>query len=282
MQVVRKSRNQNRKGSANQGNQTARNSDTGKTSTKLGKNPKTEQGNASSSKDRKGKEEQRGEPKKGKVTVQVGKANGSEATLTKESPATSPTQVWRMVGLKSKEASVTPGPQPTGRPGADLTMPDQTELEPTDLNPAHKSSSTDLFLPVKNGPSEPGSAANHQVSKSIRDHHRGNSMSNSHPKKRKETKLRVAKKGHGTRPGMGNGKRAQKKQSSTTHRKAAEDLLDQLLSRPPAETSATNNRENNDPMAEAADLHPTGADGDQEPIAADLVGFGTPPAELAT
>ncbi|CAI0422378.1 unnamed protein product [Linum tenue] len=148
MQVTRKSRSQNRKGQANHGsaqsNQTGRINDGGKTSTKSGKNPKHEQGNSNISKDRKGKEELKAEPKKGKANLQMGKTNVSDANLAKEGQASGPPQKWRTVGLKPKEASLASSSQPIGETAskADLTMTNPSEKEPIILNPAHKPSSS--------------------------------------------------------------------------------------------------------------------------------------------
>ncbi|CAI0560220.1 unnamed protein product [Linum tenue] len=74
MQVIRKSRSQNRKGQTNhgsaQGNQTGRSYEAGKAPLKMGKKSKDEQGNSVFLKVRKGKEELKGDPKKGKATLQ--------------------------------------------------------------------------------------------------------------------------------------------------------------------------------------------------------------------
>ncbi|CAL1360489.1 unnamed protein product [Linum trigynum] len=108
---INTTRNQSNVGAA-QGNQTGRNGDPGKVTIKSGKNPENEQGNLVNGKDKKGKEEQKGELKKGKAATHSGKSNGTEAIPNKANLVAGPTQIWRMVGPKTKEASLASNSQP--------------------------------------------------------------------------------------------------------------------------------------------------------------------------
>ncbi|CAL1353481.1 unnamed protein product [Linum trigynum] len=187
-----------------------------------------------------------------------------------------------MVGLKTKKASIASDSQPIGKSGADLTMLDQTKIEPTDLNPAHKPSSAKLIPPLGGGLSALGEDAVPRESNSIREHHIGKSRRVcSPPKKKKDTNLRVAKKSHGLRPGTGNGKRPQKKHSNSSHRKAVEELLVQLQYLPPAGAPILGTREDNVPMNEITEPQTTGTEGDQASVDAAQVENGAPLAESA-
>ncbi|CAI0476314.1 unnamed protein product [Linum tenue] len=272
-------RSQNRKGQTNHGsaqvNPTGRSNEAGKALSKTGKKPKDEQGNSNISRDRKGKEELEGVPKKGKATSQMGKANVSEVNLAKESPVSGPTQVWRMVGLKTKEVSKPSNSQPIGETTteADLTMLDQSENEPIMLNPTHKPSAAQPDPPLGNVISTPGENASPQISNSIREHHRGKAkQARASPKKKKDSILRVAKKSHDPRSGSGNSKRSSKKQSNPAHRKAVEELLDQIQSLPPVGASSSGSKEKNEDMEVIAEPQSTGIEGDQEPVATALEG----------
>ncbi|CAL1399677.1 unnamed protein product [Linum trigynum] len=281
MQVSRKSRNQNRKGPPNhgsaQGNQTGRSVEAGKAPLRMGKKSKDEQGNSGLLKDKKGKDELKGDPKKGK-------ANVSDAILTKESTGPGPSQVWRMVGLKPKVTPNVANSQPIGESTneADSNMMDQTEIDPASLRPTHNPFVAQPDPPTGNPSSAPGENETPQNINSIREHRRGKaSKPRDSPKKKKDSILRVAKKNHESRSGTGNNKRPAKKQSNPIHRQAVEELLAQLQSMPTVGTSSSGSKESKESMDVIAEPLSTGMGGNLEPEATALVGSEPPLAKPA-
>ncbi|CAI0430132.1 unnamed protein product, partial [Linum tenue] len=305
MQVFRKSRSQNRKGEVSQGSAqgipTDRKVDTGKAASKSGKNQRQEKGIPKISKDKKGKEEPRGDLRKGKAAMQNGKAIVAEDNLGKVNQAPGPSQVWRLVGTKYKEVSMASSPKPIEESEADLKMLDPSENEPNNnMNSIRKTSSAESGLPFDsevaspgkvdgpefaspgndNGPkfAHPGKGAGPRNLKSIREHIRGKAVST--PKKKKDPNLRVAKKSHEMRSGTGSSKRAPKKQDNPNHRKAVEELLAQIQSMPPVGSSCSGSKAENDAMEEIAE-QPTRTEGNQIPITTAPMGDEPPLAKPA-
>ncbi|CAL1378761.1 unnamed protein product [Linum trigynum] len=138
-------------------------------------------------------------------------------------------------------------------------MVDQPERKPSEIAPDHSmiltsdKPTTSRVVPPSLSP-----AKESQENISIRKHFSKRAMGASSPANNKKgTSLRVLKKGHRVNTSTRDGKRPHHKKKNLGHRKAVEELLDQLQAIPIPGVGDAGNKGVDEPMSEHSNPQPS-------------------------